>query len=227
MKRLPTALLLIGFGLLAPARRRRRRRRCRSSKDDSGASPRTSTSIATAGPATSSTSRRRSRSSTTSCQSADVQIVTRQQTGSGGNEYTLSYLGLKKHEARTRRSDITRTRRTPRSSSAVASSTSSSRASSPMSTTPPGGIHLHQLRSEEGLSSTPSSDPWAALLGFRALGPGKRRIPGLGGRVQLPNKRLRRSEAMKFRLYAGLNFNHRRYEISGEAPILTRERKSL
>ena len=164
-------------------------------------------------------------------QSADVHIiVTRQQTGSGGNEYTLAFMGLRKHEGRNA---------TLRYYSKPTDTEDQFRRGLVnvikqglipyVYDTPLAEFISISYAQKKDFRPTPASDPWHYwVFGLSARGNGEFEDQLEGYSYQVNASANRTTEAMKFRLYAGLNFNHHRYEIPGEETIVSdTKRKSL
>lgn len=234
MKKLPTALLLIGFGLLAPLA---------AAAGGDGPQVVPKDELRSVAPNVYLDCDRRTcdfeyiKTEITFVnyvldrQSADVQIiVTRQQTGSGGNEYTLSYLGLKKHEGKNATlryySNPTDTEEQFRRGFV---NIIKQGLIPYVYDTPLAEFISISYAQKKDFRPTPASDPWHYwVFGLSARGNGEFQDQVEGYSYQMNASANRTTEAMKFRLYAGLNFNHRRYEIPGEAPILSdTKRKSL
>jgi hypothetical protein len=69
---------------------------------------------------------------------------------------------------------------------------------------------------------TPTSDPWHYwVFGVGVRGSGEFEDQAERYSYQVNASANRTTEAMKFRLYGGINFNHRRYEIPDEEPIIS------
>jgi hypothetical protein len=164
-------------------------------------------------------------------QSADVHIiVTRQQTGGGGNEYTLAFMGLRKHEGRNA---------TLRYYSKPTDTEDQFRRGFVnvvkqglipyVYDTPLAEFISISYAQKKDFRPTSASDPWHYwVFGLSARGNGEFEDQLQGYSYQVNASANRTTEAMKFRLYAGLNFNHHRYEIPDEAPIVSdTRRKSL
>lgn len=164
-------------------------------------------------------------------QSADIHIiVTRQPTGSGGNEYTLAFIGLKKHEGKAA---------TLRYYSKPTDTEDQYRRGFVnvlkqglipyVYDTPLSEFISISYAQKKDFRPTPTSDPWHYWvfgLGLRGNGEFEDQAERYSYQVNLSANRT--TEAMKFRLYGGLNFTHRRYEIPDEEPIVSdTNRKSL
>ena len=164
-------------------------------------------------------------------QSADIQIiVTRQQTGSGGNEYTLAFLGLKKHKGQDA---------TLRYYSKPTDTEDQFRQGF-VNTLKQGLIpYVYDTPLAEFISisfaqkreyrPTPASDPWHYWvfgLGLRGNGEFETQYKKYSYQVNVSANRT--TENIKFRLYASNNYNRRRYDIPDEEPILSiSKRKNL
>lgn len=164
-------------------------------------------------------------------QSADIHIiVTRQPTGSGGNEYTLAFIGLKKHEGKAA---------TLRYYSKPTDTEDQYRRGFVnvlkqglipyVYDTPLSEFISISYAQKKDFRPTPTSDPWHYWvfgLGLRGNGEFEDQAERYSYQINLSANRT--TEAMKFRLYGGLNFTHRRYEIPDEEPIVSdTNRKSL
>jgi hypothetical protein len=164
-------------------------------------------------------------------QSADIQIiVTRQQTGSGGNEYTLAFMGLKRNEGKDA---------TLRYYSKPTDTEDQFRRG--LANTLKQGLipYLYDTPLAEFISisysqhgdyrPTPASDPWhywVFSIGLRGNGEFEDQSERFSYQVNLSANRT--TEKVKFRLYAGNNYNHRRYDIPDEEPIISiSKRKNL
>jgi hypothetical protein len=164
-------------------------------------------------------------------QSADVQIiVTREQTGSGGNEYTLAFLGLKRHKGKdaTLRffSKPTDTEDQFRRGfvNVIKQGLIPYVYDTPLSEF----ISISYAQNKD-YHPTPQSDPWHYwVFGLGIRGNGE--FETLSGRYsyQVNLSANRTTEKLKFRMYAGVNYNHKRYDIPDEEPIISdSNRKSL
>jgi hypothetical protein len=164
-------------------------------------------------------------------QSADVHvIVTRQQTGSGGNEYTLAFVGLRRQAGKDA---------TLRYYSKPTDTEDQFRRGFVnvlkqglvpyVSDTPLAEFISISYAQKKDHRPTPASDPWHYwVFGLSLRGNGEFEDQHQGYSYQINASANRTTEAMKFRLYAGLNFNHHRYEIPDEAPIVSEtKRKNL
>ncbi len=164
-------------------------------------------------------------------QSADIHIiVTRQPTGSGGNEYTLAFIGLKKHEGKSA---------TLRFYSKPTDTEDQYRRGFVnvlkqglipyVYDTPLSEFISISYAQKKDFRPTPATDPWHHWvfgLGLRGNGEFEDQADRYSYQVNLSANRT--TEAMKFRLYGGVNFSHRRYEIPDEEPIVSdTNRKSL
>ncbi|MCX6573810.1 MAG: hypothetical protein NTX99_07430 [Candidatus Aminicenantes bacterium] len=164
-------------------------------------------------------------------QSADVQIiVTRQQTGSGGNEYTLAFMGLRRHKGKDA---------TLRFYSKPTDTEDQVRRGFVnvlkqglipyVSDTPLAEFISISYAQKKNFRPTPASDPWHYwVFGFGVKGNGEFESQSDKYSYQFNAWANRTTEAMKFRLYGNLYMNHRSYEIPDEEPIVSdTNRKSL
>ncbi len=164
-------------------------------------------------------------------QSADIHIiVTRQPTGGGGSEYTLAFIGLKKHEGKAA---------TLRYYSKPTDTEDQYRRGFVnvlkqglipyVYDTPLSEFISISYAQKKDFRPTPTSDPWHYWvfgLGLRGNGEFEDQAERYSYQINLSANRT--TEAMKFRLYGGLSFTHRRYEIPDEEPIVSdTTRKSL
>ena len=164
-------------------------------------------------------------------QSADVHIiVTREQTGSGGGEYTLAFIGLHKHQGQNA---------TLRFYSKPTDTEDQFRRGFVnilkqglipyVYDTPLAEFISVSYSQKKDFRPTPASDPWHYwVFGISARGNGEFQDAFQGYSYQVNASANRTTEAMKFRLYAGLSFSHGRYEIPDEEPFVSEtKRKSL
>ena len=164
-------------------------------------------------------------------QSADIHIiVTRQPTGGGGSYYTLAFIGLKKHEGKAA---------TLRYYSKPTDTEDQYRRGFVnvlkqglipyVYDTPLSEFISISYAQKKDFRPTPTSDPWHYWvfgLGLRGNGEFEDQAERYSYQINLSANRT--TEAMKFRLYGGLSFTHRRYEIPDEEPIVSdTTRKSL
>jgi len=164
-------------------------------------------------------------------QSADVQIiVTREQTGGGGAEYTLAFMGLKRHQGRDA---------TLRYYSKPTDTEDQFRRGFVnvlkqglipyVSDTPLAEFISISYAQKRDFRPTPASDPWhywVFSVGLRGNGEFESQSDKYSYQLNLSANRT--TEATKFRFFASGNFNHRRYEIPDEEPIVSdTNRKSL
>lgn len=164
-------------------------------------------------------------------QDADVHIiVTREQTGSGGNEYTLAFLGLKRHEGK----DATlryysKPIDTEDQFRRGLVNTLKQGLIPYVYDTPLAEFISISYAQKSGYRPTPASDPWhywVFSLGLRGNGGFEELSQKYSYQVNLSANRT--TEAVKFRFYAGVNYNHGRYEIPDEETIISKSnRKSL
>jgi hypothetical protein len=164
-------------------------------------------------------------------QSADVQIiVTRQQTGSGGNEYTLAFMGLKRNEGKNATlhyySNPTDTEDQFRRGFV---NVLKQGLIPYVSDTPLAEFISISYAKNRDFRPTPASDPWHYwVFGLGVRGNGEFESQSNKFSYQFNAWANRTTEAMKFRLYGNLYMNHRRYEIPDEEPIVSdTNRKSL
>ncbi|MFO7733142.1 MAG: hypothetical protein R6X21_05775 [Candidatus Aminicenantes bacterium] len=164
-------------------------------------------------------------------QSADVQvIVTRQSTGSGGREYTLSFLGLRRHKGKdaalryyskpTDTDDQVRKGFTNVLKQGLIPY---------VYDTPLAEFISISYDRREGDRPAPVRDRWDYWVfsaGLRGNGNFEDQSERYTYQVNLSANRT--TEASKFRNYASGNFTHRRYEVPDEEPIISKsKRKSL
>jgi hypothetical protein len=157
-------------------------------------------------------------------QSADVQIiVTREQTGSGGAEYTLSFMGLRRHQGKDA---------TLRYYSKPTDTEDQFRRGFVnvikqglipyVYDTPLAQFISISYAQKKDFRPSPASDPWhywVFSVGVRGNGEFESQSDKYSYQLNLSANRT--TEAMKFRLFASGNFNHRRYEIPDEEPIVS------
>jgi hypothetical protein len=164
-------------------------------------------------------------------QSADVHIiVTRQQTGSGGNEYTLAFIGLRRHEGRNE---------TLRYYSKPTDTEDQFRRGLVnvlkqglipyVYDTPLAEFISISYAQKKDFRPTPASDPWHYwVFGLGVRGNGEFESQSDKYTYQFNTWANRTTEETKFRFYGNLYMNHRRYEIPDEAPIVSdTNRKNL
>jgi hypothetical protein len=164
-------------------------------------------------------------------QSADVQIiVTREQTGSGGNEYTLAFIGLRRHKGKdaTLRYYSKPTDTEDQFRRGLVNSLKQGLLPYVYDTPLAEFISISYAQKKD-YRPTPASDPWHYWvfgLGLRGNGEFEDLSKRFSYQVNLSANRT--TEAVKFRLYAGVNYNHRRYDIPDEEPIISdSNRKNL
>jgi hypothetical protein len=157
-------------------------------------------------------------------QSADVQIiVTREQTGSGGAEYTLAFMGLRRHQGKDA---------TLRFYSKPTDTEDQFRRGFVnvikqglipyVYDTPLAQFISISYAQKKDFRPTPASDPWhywVFSVGLRGNGEFESQSDKYSYQLNLSANRT--TEATKFRLFASGNFNHRRYEIPDEEPIVS------
>ncbi len=164
-------------------------------------------------------------------QSADVQIiVTRQQTGSGGNEYTLSFLGLKRHQGKDAAlryySKPTDTEDQFRRGLV---NVLKQGLIPYVYDTPLAEFISVSYAQKKDYRPTPQSDPWHYwVFGLGIRGNGEFETQSERYSYQVNVSANRTTENVKFRFSAGFNYNHRRYDIPDEEPIISdSNRKNL
>ncbi len=157
-------------------------------------------------------------------QSADVHIiVTRQQTGSGGNEYTLAFIGLNRHAGKDA---------TLRYYSKPTDTEDQFRRGLVnvlkqglipyVSDTPLAEFISISYAQRKDYRPTPATDPWHYWvfgLGLRGSGDFEDQAERYSYQVNLSANRT--TEQTKFRAYGGMNYNHRRYDIPDEPTIIS------
>jgi hypothetical protein len=157
-------------------------------------------------------------------QSADVQIiVTRQQTGSGGNEYTLAFLGLKRHQGKnaTLRYYSKPTDTEDQFRRGLVNSLKQGLIPYVYDTPLAEFISVSYAQKKD-YRPTPQSDPWHYWvfgLGIRGNGEFEDQSEKYSYQINLSANRT--TEDVKFRVYASGNYNHRRYDIPEEEPIIS------
>ena len=157
-------------------------------------------------------------------QSADVQvIVTRQQTGSGGNEYTLAFLGLRRHEGKnaTLRYYSKPTDTEDQFRKGLVNVLKQGLIPYVYDTPLAEFISISYSQKQE-YRPTPASDPWHYwVFGLGVRGSGDFEDQAERYSYQINVSANRTTEKTKFRLYGGINYNHRRYEIPDEPTIIS------
>ena len=164
-------------------------------------------------------------------QSADVQIiVTRQQTGSGGNEYTLAFIGLKRHQGKdaTLRYYSKPTDTEDQFRRGLVNSLKQGLIPYVYDTPLAEFISVGYAQKKD-YRPTPQSDPWHYwVFGLGLRGNGEFEDLSERYSYQVNVSANRTTEKVKFRLYAGVNYNHKRYDIPDEEPIISNSnRKNL
>ncbi len=157
-------------------------------------------------------------------QSADVHIiVTRQQTGSGGNEYTLAYMGLKRHAGKDATLKFYSKPTDTEDQFRKGLVNVLKQGLIPyVYDTPLAEFISISYAQKKDYRPTPTSDPWHYwVFGIGVRGSGEFEDQAERYSYQVNASANRTTEAMKFRLYGGINFNHRRYEIPDEEPIIS------
>jgi len=161
-------------------------------------------------------------------QAADVHIiVTRQQTGSGGNEYTMAFIGLKRHQGKeaTLRyfSNPTETEDQYRRGFV---NVLKQGLIPYVYDTPLAEFISISYSQQKDFRPTPTSDPWHYWvfgLGVRGNGDFEDQADRFSYQVNAWANRT--TEAIKVRLSGGINYNHRRYEIPDEEPIVSNSKR--
>jgi hypothetical protein len=157
-------------------------------------------------------------------QSADIHIiVTRQPTGSGGNEYTLAFIGLARHAGKDA---------TLRYYSKPTDTEDQFRRGFVnvlkqglipyVYDTPLAEFISVSYAQRKDYRPTPASDPWHYWVfgvGIRGSGDFEDQAERYSYQVNVSANRT--TEATKFRLSGSMNYNHRRYEIPDEEPIIS------
>jgi hypothetical protein len=157
-------------------------------------------------------------------QSADVQIiVTRQQTGSGGNEYTLAFIGLKRHQGKdaTLRYFSKPTDTEDQFRRGLVNSLKQGLIPY-VYDTPLAEFISVSYAQKKNYRPTAQSDPWHYWvfgLGIRGNGEFEELSERYSYQVNVSANRT--TEDLKFRVYASANYNHRRYDIPDEEPIIS------
>jgi hypothetical protein len=157
-------------------------------------------------------------------QSADVQIiVTRQQTGSGGAEYTLAFMGLKRNAGKDAALKYFSKPTDTEDQFRKGLVNVLKQGLIPyVYDTPLAEFISISYAQKKDYRPTPKSDPWHYwVFGVGVRGSGEFEDQAQRYSYQVNLSANRTTEAMKFRLYAGTNFNHRRYEIPDEEPIIS------
>ncbi len=162
-------------------------------------------------------------------QSADVHvIVTLQATGGGGFEYTLSFLGLRRHKGKD---DVLRYYSKP-------TDTADQVRRGFVNVLKQGlipyvydtplaefiSISYNQKKELRPTAEHDAWDYWVFSIGLRGNGNFEERSKRYSYQVNLSANRT--TEASKFRMYATVNNNHRRYEVPDEEPIISRSNRN-
>jgi hypothetical protein len=157
-------------------------------------------------------------------QSADVQIiVTRERTGSGGNEYTLAFIGLRRHKSKdaTLRYYSKPTDTEDQFRRGLVNSLKQGLIPYVYDTPLAEFISVSYAQKKD-YRPTPQSDPWHYWvfgLGIRGNGEFEDQSEKYSYQINLSANRT--TENLKFRVYASGNYNHRRYDIPDEEPIIS------
>jgi hypothetical protein len=157
-------------------------------------------------------------------QSADVQIiVTRQQTGGGGAEYTLAFMGLKRNAGKDAALKyFSKPTDTEDQFRRGLVNVLKQGLIPYVYDTPLAEFISISYAQKKDYRPTPKSDPWHYwVFGVGVRGSGEFEDQAQRYSYQVNLSANRTTEAMKFRFYAGTNFNHRRYEIPDEEPIVS------
>ena len=157
-------------------------------------------------------------------QSADVQIiVTRQQTGGGGAEYTLAFMGLKRNAGKDAELKyFSKPTDTEDQFRRGLVNVLKQGLIPYVYDTPLAEFISISYAQKKDYRPTPKSDPWHYwVFGVGVRGSGEFEDQAQRYSYQVNLSANRTTEAMKFRFYAGTNFNHRRYEIPDEEPIVS------
>jgi hypothetical protein len=157
-------------------------------------------------------------------QSADVQIiVTREQTGSGGNEYTLAFIGLRRHKGKdaTLRYYSKPTDTEDQFRRGLVNSLKQGLLPYVYDTPLAEFISISYAQKKD-YRPTPATDPWHYwVFGLGIRGSGEFEDLSERYSYQVNVSANRTTENVKFRLYAGVNYNHKRYDIPDEEPIIS------
>ena len=164
-------------------------------------------------------------------QSADVQIiVTREQTGSGGNEYTLAFIGLRRHKGKdaTLRYYSKPTDTEDQFRRGLVNSLKQGLIPYVYDTPLAEFISVSYAQKKD-YRPTPQSDPWHYwVFGLGIRGNGEFEDLSERYSYQVNVSANRTTEKVKFRFSAGINYNHRQYDIPDEEPIISdSNRKNL
>jgi hypothetical protein len=158
-------------------------------------------------------------------QSADVHIiVTRQTTGSGGGDYVLSFIGLRRHRGKDATlhyfSKPTDTEDQVRRGMA---NILKQGLIPYVYDTPLSEFISVSYAQKQAFRPTPDQDKWnywVFSVGLRGYGDFEELSQRYSYQVNLSANRT--TEALKFRLWAGTNINNRKYEVSDEETIISR-----
>ena len=163
--------------------------------------------------------------------SADVHvIVTRQTTGSGGTEYTLSFLGLRRHQGKDA---VLRYYSKPTDTDDQVRrgfvNVLKQGLIPYVYDTPLAEFISISYTQREEFRPTPAYDKWnywVFSVGLRGNGNFETQSQRYSYQVNLSANRT--TDASKFRTFASGNYDHRRYEIPDEEPIISKSsRKTL
>jgi hypothetical protein len=164
-------------------------------------------------------------------QGADVHvIVTRQQTGSGGNEYTIAFIGQNRHEGKDATLKFYSKPTDTEDQFRRGFVNILKQGFIPyVYDTPLAEFISISYAQRKDFRPTPVFDPWHYwVFGLGVRGNGEFEDQSEKYSYQLNASANRTTEAGKFRLYAGVSYNRRRYDIPGEEPIISKtNRKSL
>ncbi len=157
-------------------------------------------------------------------QAADIHIiVTRQQTGSGGGEYTLTFIGLKRHIGKdaTLRYYSKPTDTEDQYRRGLVNVIKQGLIPYVYDTPLAEFISISYAQKKD-FRPTPVSDPWHYwVFGLGVRGNGEFEDQAKRYSYQLNVYANRTTEAVKLRFSGGLNYSRRRYEIPDEEPILS------
>lgn len=161
-------------------------------------------------------------------QSADVQIiVTRQQTGSGGNEYTLAYIGLNRHRGKdaTLKYYSKPTDTEDQFRRGLVNVLKQGLIPYVYDTPLAEFISISYAQKKD-FRPSPSSDPWHHWVfgvGLRGNGDFEDQSESYSYQINLSTNRT--TEALKFRTYVNVRYNRSRYEIPDEEPIVSETKR--
>jgi hypothetical protein len=158
-------------------------------------------------------------------QSADVHIiVTRQTTGSGGSDYTISFMGLRRHKGKDATLHFFSKPTDTEDQVRKGMVNILKQGLIPyVYDTPLSEFISVSYSQNRAFRPTPTQDKWnywVFSVGLRGNG----NFEALSKRYsyQVNMSANRTTEAMKFRLYAGTNISHGKYEVSDEETIISK-----